>query len=259
MKKILIFIVACFMSISVLAEQKEYQSPMSSYQDNYFITGDFDEDQVKYQISVKYNLFYPFKSGVFFAYTQRSWWKIYDKSSPFYENNFMPEVFYQFESGNNLFGNYIIPYIDYIQVSPWSHRSNGREDGPDNRGEDKYYGEIQASVGDVYNFGVRAKVFGYYPTLAKENEDINDYHYNYEGGVFFKLKSKNVLYLDKEEIHVKWGGNPTNKGWYSVELTTRILTTYIQPKLFIQYYKGYDEFILYYNKKTEAVRVGLIF
>lgn len=277
MKRILIFFILLFMSVNLFSQnnfmieeepqlkyqisssyEKDYESPMSAYKSNYFVTGESKEDQVKYQISVKYNLFYPFNLGVFFAYTQRSWWKIYDNSSPFFETNFLPEAFYEFESGNNVFNNFVIPYIDFIRLSPYEHRSNGREEGPDNRGENKYYGEIQASVGKVYNFGVRGKVFGYY-TRAKENKDINDYHKNYEASVFFKLKSKNVRYLDKEEINVSWGGNPANKGWYSIEVSARILSTYVQPKLFIQFYKGYDEFILFYNKKTEAVRIGFIF
>jgi len=208
-------------------------------------------------MSIKYNLLWPFESGIYFAYTQLSYWKIFDTSSPFKDNNYMPEVFYKFESRRNLF-NIFIPGLDYVQISPYSHRSNGRESGPADRGEDKYYGEIQVSKGQVYNFGARGKVFNYYH-IANGNKDINDYHKNYEASVFFKLRSRNVKYLDKEEISFSWGGNPLDKGWAMGEISLRILTTYIQPKLYIQWFHGYDEFMLNYDKKTSAVRAGLIF
>lgn len=254
MKKILISLLI-LLSINLYA--KEYESPLSEYKQNYFITGD-QEDQVKFQFSMKFNLLWPFESGIYFGYTQLSYWRLYDLSEPFVDNNYQPEVFYQFDSGDNLFYDISLPFIDYIKIAPYYHRSNGREEGDYNRGEDKYYGEIQASYGDVYNFGARVKVFDYY-NLSEENSDINKYHKNYEAGVFFKLRSKEVEHLDKEEIFVSWGGNPINNGWIQVELSTRIITTYIQPKLYLQIYSGYDEFMLNYNKRTEAIRIGLIF
>lgn len=255
MKKSILIILMCIISLNIYA--KEYQNPMTPYQDNYFISGDEKEDQVKFQFSAKYNLLYPFNTGIYFGYTQLSYWKIYDKSSPFSETNYMPEAFYLFESGNNIFNDYIIPYVDHIKLSPFFHRSTGMDDYR-NRSENKYYGEIQLSTGDVYNIGARGKIFGYYQK-ALENKDINDYHKNYQAEVFFKIRSKKVLYLDKEEISVTWGGNPSDKGYYRVQIAFRLLTTYIQPRIFVQYYKGYDEFMINYNQKTEAIRAGFIF
>jgi len=112
MKKIFIFIFCLFCSIS-FAIAKEYEDPILLYKDNYFIFGDND-DQVKFQISLQYNLIYPSKLGFFAGYTQKSFWKMYNKSAPFYETNYEPEIFYRFTSGNNVFGNIIIPFIDYI-------------------------------------------------------------------------------------------------------------------------------------------------
>ena len=254
MKKLL-FILLLFIAVPLFS--KEYESPMTPYQDNYIITGDSEEDQVKFQFSAKYNIFYPFNSGIYFGYTQRSYWRIYDDSSPFVETNYMPEAFYRFESGNNMFKDYVIPGVDYIQASPIEHKSNGR-DMEDSRSINRYYGQVQLSVGQLVNAGVNVKVFGYY-NKAKENADINDYNKNYEADVFLKLRSTSVKYLDKEEIHFKFGGDPTDKGWYAVEGRIRILSTYVQPKLFFQYRKGYDEFMINYSEKQESFRAGFIF
>lgn len=239
------------------ATAKEWENPMQPYKDNYIITGDSEEDQVKFQLSIRYNLFYPSKTGINFAYTQKSYWRIYDDSSPFVETNYMPEAFYIFESGDNLFNNYVIPYVDFIKVAPIFHKSNGR-DGLESRSMNNYYGEMQVSYGDTVNIGVSGKVYGYYNT-DKSNRDINDYNKNYEANVFLKLRSKRVQYLDKEEINVRFAGNPADKGWYEAELKFRILTTYVQPRFFIQFRDGYDEFMINYGEKNRAIRAGLVF
>lgn len=255
--RIIFIILILLMSYNGFA--REYESPLKEWQRSYFVIGDNDDDQCKFQFSFKLNLLWPFESGLYFGYTQLSYWRIYDESSPFRDTNYQPEFFYMFESGNNLFNNAVIPFVDHIIIGPYYHRSNGREAGPENRSEDKYYAEIQVSYGDVYNIGARVRGFGYY-RIDRDNEDINDYHNNYSAGVFFRLRSKAVQYLDKEEIAVSWGGNPLDKGWYQVEIAVRILTTYIQPKLYLQYFNGYDEFMVYYDQKTNhAVRVGLTF
>lgn len=252
---LLLTICIIFIAVPVFGE---YESPLSLYRDNYFITGD-DSDQTKFQLSLKYSIFYPSRLGIFAAYTQKSWWKTHDKSSPFYESNYQPEAFVRFESKNNMLGNLNLGIIDYIQVAPIYHCSNGQE-GIDNRSMNTYYGEIQLSIGKVYNIGAAGKVFGYYNT-AKENKDIDNYIGHYEADCFFKLKSASTFFLDKEELHVKFGGygEDNTKGWYCIEASVRLVTSIIQPRLFIQYYNGYGEWLVNYNQKEESLRVGLSF
>ena len=271
MKKIFLVVLFTIFSINVFATdyQKEYESPLTVYKENYFIAGDND-NQVKFQFSLKFNLLYPSSTGIYFAYTQRSLWYLYDKSSPFVETNYMPEVFYRLESKNNLFGDTNLGIIDYIQISPISHMSNGR-DGLESRSINTYYGQIQLSAGDVYNFGVNVKVFNYW-NIASDNKDIDEYIGYYETDLFFKLKSKNVEFLDKEELHFKFGGfskkdyddwrdsdkNKKALGWYSVEAQFRILTTVIQPYFFIQWYHGYAQWMVNYTEKEKSLRAGFL-
>lgn len=268
MRKIFLILLMMF-SIGAMAQDAAYESPASLYKDNYFIAGDKD-DQVKFQFSLKFNLFYPSNTGLFFAYSQRSLWNLYDKSAPFVETNYMPEGFYRLESKNNIFGDADLGVIDFIQVSPISHMSNGR-DGLESRSINTYYGQIQLSVGEVYNFGVGTKVFGYW-NKSSLNKDIEKYISYYEGDIFFKLKSKNVLFMDKEELHFKFGGLGKSDwksyrdkddgkiyGWYAVELQLRILTTVIQPYFFVQWYHGYAQWMVNYNEKEKSLRAGFIF
>jgi len=241
--------------IATMSIAKEYESPMSLYRDNYFITGD-DEAQTKFQFSAKYSIFYPSRIGLYAAYTQTSWWKTHDNSSPFYESNYQPEAFFLFESGNNFANNAKLGIIDYIQIAPIFHKSNGR-DGAESRGMNLYYAATQLSYGEVYNVGVALKFFGYY-NVSRKNSNIDSYIGHYEADVFFKIKSKDVFLLDKEELHFKFGSSK-DKGWFCAEVQARIITSYIQPKLFLQVYHGYAEWLINYNEKETSIRAGIIF
>ena len=254
MKQVIILL--CIMLIATLAFAHTYESPMQLYHANYFILGD-EQDQVKFQVSAKYNLIYPSNIGVWVAYTQKAFWHLYDSSAPFWEFNHEPEVFWCFESKKNIF-NVDTGLLDYIQLSPWYHKSNGR-DGEESRSMNLYYAEIQLSVGQVYNVGVMGKVFAYHDVSSK-NKDIEDYLGKCEGMIFFQLKSKTVEYFDKEKIYIKGGGNvDTKKYWVEGGAKVRLLTTLFQPFLYVQVFHGYGEAMVNYNKKDTAVRVGLTF
>lgn len=253
---IALFIVYSFMCIYISnAFGAEYENPMSTYHDNYFVAGDV-EDQVKIQLSAKYNLFYPSHAGAYFGYEQMSNWFVYKGRDTFY-TMYQPEAFYRFESGKNIFKDYVISGVDYIQFSPIKHCSTGVE-GEDHRSINQAYGQIQLSVGEVYNVGINLKGFRYY-TRDEQNRDINDYKKFYEAEAFFKIRSKTVEYLDKEEVKVKITGNPIGKGSIEGTLTFRLISSKIQPRLFVQYFRGYGEFMVNYNKKSEAIRAGFVF
>lgn len=251
MKRLLLIAVCVLVSTSLFAT--EYDAPMQLYKPNYFIAGG-PKDQVKFQISAKYNLIYPSDLGFWIGYTQRSFWALYDKSSPFRETNYEPEFFWRAEVGK------LLPYlglIDYIQLSPIFHRSNGR-DGLESRGMNTYYGEIQLSVGDVICTGVVLKAFGYY-NISRRNPDLPDYLGYCEGEAFIQLKSATVPLLQKERLYIRGGGNyKTDKGWLEGGFRVRIITSVFQPYLYVQVFHGYGESMIDYNKKDTAVRVGIM-
>jgi len=253
MKKLILCLFILF-PINLLANV--YDSPMKIYKPNYFIAGD-REDQVKFQVSAKYNLFYPSSIGWYVAYTQRAFWNLYNDSAPFWEFNHEPEIFFLFESNNNPFG-WNTGILDHIQLSPIFHRSNGK-DGLDSRSMNLYCGEVQVSIGQVYNTGLVLKGFNYYSTSSK-NKDIDQYLGFGQAELFFQLKSKTVEFFDKEKIYIRGGGNfESKKGWLESGLKVRLVTSKIQPFFYIQVFHGYGEAMVNYDKKDTAVRFGLIF
>ena len=251
---ILISIILVF-GFLVYARATELQSPMSLYHDNFFLFGD-EANQTKFQVSAKYNLLWPFDSGIYVAYSQLTHWYVYGDRDTMH-SAYQPEVLYRFTSGDNPFNNFKIPFVDYIQAAPEYHCSTGVE-GVDHRAVNEYYGQIQMSVGEIYNFGFNARMFGYY-TICDKNKDINEYQKNYQADIFFKLQSGNVLGLDKEELHCTFSGDPLNKGFIEVKFIVRLFTTYIQPHLFLDYYRGYLQDMVTYNQKDNVIRIGIDF
>ena len=232
----------------------EYQSPISKNRENYFAGGNKD-DQTKFQLSLQADLFYPFNTGMYLGYTQTTWWKVYDGADTM-SSNYQPEVFYKLKSKNNIFGNANLKAVDFIQIGPYNHCSNGIE-GPDHRGINIYYGQMQISTPGRVSLGINFKGFGYYG-VSRRNEDIKEYKGYYANDIFLKINSADTEDLSLAELHFKHGGT-LSKRWYCVEAQTIIFSSKIQPRLFCQYYNGYGENILNYNIKDHSLYCGLIF
>ena len=66
---------------------------LSTYKPNYFLFGAGGDTQVAFQFSFRYDLL-PSATwvSVYFGYTQRSFWDLYEGSAPFSENNYNPEI-----------------------------------------------------------------------------------------------------------------------------------------------------------------------
>ncbi len=76
---------------------------LSVYKPIYFLFGPSPLD-AKFQLSFKYRLFsgsaglakrWPVLKGLYFAYTQKSFWDLHSPSKPFTDSSFSPELFYR--------------------------------------------------------------------------------------------------------------------------------------------------------------------
>jgi len=263
----------------------EVVSPVSLYKPIYLILGN-KNDQMKMQFSAKYNLFHPFKFGLYLSYSQLVFWHVYKDSMPVWEIAFNPEVFWRFQSGDNIFGDLKIPFIDYFQIGFWEHKSNGR-DGEDSRGYDRSYLQLQMSFGKKLNSGFNFKYFLIHdineilpenvPTEKNgKNDDIQDYISSYETKLFFRIKGKEGK-VNKEEIYFSFGpGGGAHafnfkKGWLEAGFKSRAILTRVRG--YLQVWRGYAESLRYYDYrpgnypeqdpadsiiKNTAIRVGII-
>jgi phospholipase A1 len=249
-----------------------YRAILTAHKENYFIGGFSRKTQVKFQFSAKFDL-WPNASrhSVYFGFTQKSFWRLYDTSSPFQESNYNPELFYGYfkRAGD------IVPrageasfFLQNARVGV-EHESNG-VDGAASRSWNRVYGYLRAGLyaGTDHYFTVAPKAWWavrHGPLGLEDNEDILDY-------------------LGYGSVTAEYGFDPTDHRWYGgglVGATVRhgtradawAVESYAQwrpgyrgsvlrwfkftPYLYAQLYSGYGESLLLYNQKITALRFGI--
>ena len=205
---------------------------------------EFKEEEMKFQISLKFPLWYsPFgiSGDLYAAYSNQSWWQAYstDISQPFREVNHEPEVFMRFPTEFDLLG-LNIPIIDI----GFSHQSNGRSE-PLSRSWNRLYANF---VFERNNFAMSVK-----PWIilgdSKDNPDIDEFMghgelrfaYRWNDNIFGAML-RNNLQTDENRsgVELSWS--------YPVTDHLRIYT---------QYYYGYGESLIDYNARTNRFGIGV--
>lgn len=205
---------------------------------------DGSKTEVAFQISAKQRLF---GTSLYFAYTQKSFWQAFNKkdSSPFYETDYNPEIFYRWTP-------------DPIKFNHWGadggfeHESNGQA-LPGSRSWNRLYiapfwakGKTLVYLKVWYRLPEKAKTS---PTDAEgdDNPDIQDYLGHFE------LQLQRQFFGD-HLAHISLRANPaTGKG--SVMFNYSIPAE--EHSFFYGFYvfNGYGDSLIDYNRSV--TRVGL--
>ena len=226
-------------------------SAFSINKNNYFTV---NNKEAKGQISIKYNLIWPFHSGLYVGYTDTFWWSIYDKSAPFREHNYEPEAFYELNGEENIFKTKI-PWLNYTRFGI-AHLSNGRDE-ENSRSIDAYlYADTQLSFGEKYIFGINYKI-SYIINVANQNKDIKDYH-GYQVGCFTGIGDGSNR-IDMERIYYSYSfGRKPSLGRHFIGTEIRLISKRVQPFFFVVLEHGYGVGgLIDYNKKDTMIRIGI--
>lgn len=222
------------------------------YKDNYFIFGPSvgpratnENTNIKFQISIAQRLtksVLPWHSYLYLFYSQKCFWNVLQESMPMTDLNFNPGI----GLAKQLFvKNRFIGKLYFLI----EHESNGR-DGDASRSWNKI--SFGANVIVDPHLMVHGKVW--IPIVdGGNNRDILDYSGIYQMGMQFFSQNK------------RFNGAVTlikRRGWnlnYNtiVELSYRLWKRDNQF-LFLQYYNGYGEGLLEYNKFHSQLRVGIV-
>ncbi|MFC4675102.1 phospholipase A [Dysgonomonas termitidis] len=225
------------------------QAAFAVYKDNYMVTGIPLNKSVTrksadafFQFSIRHRVtrsVLPFNSFLYITYSQKSFWDIYDESSPFRDTNYNPGIG---------IGRYVIKdnkLKGAVMVS-LEHESNGKA-GEDSRS----WNYVNLSAKYFYNMRLSAKAQIYLPYVdGGNNKDL----LRYRGyGIF------SVNYINKNNL---W--------WFSLNIIPR--DKFINPNLHtslsfrvsknsnqyltLDYYAGYGEGLLNYKKYTNQIRIG---
>lgn len=222
----------------------------------YAVYGPGTDDEARIQLSFRYQLFgshartggKSLGDGLYFAYTQRMFWDLGAKSSPFRNIDFQPEVFY------------VTPpkaLSDAATVSAQiglRHESNGR-DGDFSRSLNTVYVAPMAafSLGGDLRLTVAPRAWFYAGDLS-DNPDIRRYRGN--TGLFVEIGEENGLrFSTSSRVNLVSG-----KSAISADLSyplRRLVGGGPAFYLFAQSFTGYGENLLDYNKRVSRLRLGV--
>ena len=251
----------------VALEDKKYQfqpflKNLSFYKPVYFLFGaDPGIQKTSFQISFKYRLF-DFNKDSFFkdnlgfmekihlGYTQQAFWDLKSDSEPFEDSRYMPEFFFLQDKMD-----FKLPWIYGLGFQAgFQHESNGRG-GLDSRSTN--YGYFQPIISfhlwkETYlKFSPKAWV--YIGNDNTTNPDLSDYRGYFD--IETKIGNPLGLALGTNFRHGKKGSTwqldlsyPINQ----LPLLNGILDVYLHA----QYFSGYAENLLQYDKRDDVFRLG---
>jgi len=207
-------------------------------------------DKTKVQLSFKYQILSEYK--FYFGYYQLMFWNLFGPSAPFTEINYAPDFFYRktIDWWN----------LDTIDLGFWEHLSNGRG-GPQSRGHNKSYLRFNfLKKFDSLEIRFEPRFF-YLHKVEIENKDIKDHLGFWE--VYLSVANFFKNWFDQEELYIRLFGGGKNslqldQGGQEIGLKFKIVPHVIAPYIFVQYYHGYNEALIDYNKKSHSLRFGIL-
>lgn len=201
--------------------------------------------EVKFQVSLKKTLFenlLGLNETYNIAYTQISWWQLYEHSAPFRESNYLPEFFINFPiSTHGYFEN-----LKNIRIGIL-HESNGQDD-PKSRSWNRIY------LSNMYtfdNFILVPRIWLRLPESDDDNPDIEKYLGNFDINLAYSA--------DDYFFNVLWRNNldfSNNRG--AVELSFAYKISNNGLYLYTQYFNGYGESLIEYNKSSSKLSGGIL-
>lgn len=222
------------------------------YKDNYFITGtslnetvSSETSDAKFQLGFKQrltNLEMPWETFLFFTYQQKSFWDIYKDSFPFRETNYNPTL------------GLAKLFVDNegIKAGLWfsfEHESNGLG-GEDSRSWN-YFSIQYLKVGDQ-NWQFRAKAWLPIGNIDG-NPDITSYRGYFKLGATYRITQNFFFDLDLQPAYDR-----QLRGNLEAGLSFKISKNSNQF-IYLQYFGGYSEDLIDYNRSVNNLRIGVAF
>ncbi|MDR1102518.1 MAG: phospholipase A [Tannerella sp.] len=223
----------------------------SLYRDNYFIGGIPLGDKmkaintnIKFQLSIRQKLTrsqLPFDTYLYIQYTQKTIWNILEESIPIHDMNFNPGVG---------LGHLIIYKNRYIGNASLmlEHESNGK-DGEASRSWNKVSFEGNFLLSKTTEIQLKAWI----PVIdSRNNRDILRYNGLAQSALSYWTPNQRL----NATLVTTWRARmfAFNTQW---ELSFKINNNENQY-LFLQYYNGYGENLLDYNKHRSVLRFGFV-
>ena len=202
--------------------------------------------EAQFQVSLKVPVMLDLlgdRMDIYAAYTNRSFWQVYndEESQPFRETNHEPEIWAQFENDYSLFG-----FRNVVNSVGLIHQSNGRS-GVLSRSWNRLFGN--------FVFQRRNIAFGFKPWIiiddANENDDIEDYLGHGEFRIGWADDGHVLALMLRNQLESGFDRGAVEMSW------SFPLFDYPYLKGYVQYFYGYGESLVDYDRKVNRLGVGI--
>ena len=254
------------------SDRKAITSPFSilAHKPNYFLVGaynfkgwdptlyraasndpEYDNKDVEgqFQISLKVPLAIDLFDGrmdIYGAYTNRSFWQMYNSeySEPFRETNHEPELWLQFSNDWQLMG-----FTNVVNTLGGVHQSNGRG-GTLSRSWNRLYAHFIFEK-DNWVLSFKPWVWVSEDKSENDNPDITDYLGHGEFRTALSHKGHVFSMMLRNQLESGFDRGAVELGW-SIPLFN-----YPYLKAYVQYFYGYGESLIDYDRKVNRIGVGI--
>jgi phospholipase A1 len=222
------------------------------YKDNYFLVGSTlgkkptsDNSDVKFQISISQRLTkstLPWNTYIFLMYTQKVFWDVFKRSMPMHDLSFNPGLGISKPLFNK--DRYVGKATLLVE-----HESNGRDEE-----QSRSWNRISLGASIIIDDWIMVHGKAWIPIVDGENNrDILRYTGLWQNGVVLSTPNKQFI----------WGVTLTKRKGKIFNFNTTVdfswrMWNKANQYFYIQYYNGYGESLLDYNKFQSMIRIGLV-
>jgi outer membrane phospholipase A len=232
---------------------------VSVYEPVYFIVGGDGGLNAKFQISLRYQLFdangplakrAPWIDDLYLSYSQTSLWDLGELSSPFKDSSYRPRLFFSDIDLTRLFDGQLRIGVE----TGAGHESNGKE-GVDSRSFNMLYVRPIVTFGDPAGLRFYAAPLIHNYIAASDNPDIADYRGYVDWVLGFGAKGGLDFWATlRKGKRSNYGSMELNVSYPLSKLSGGDLTGWLT----LQYFNGYGESLLEYNRKLDSqLRLGI--
>jgi phospholipase A1 len=204
------------------------------------------KSEVKYQLSFKVPIWqriFSTPTSMYFAYSQLSYWQLYDRDPFFRETDYEPEFFLSSEVNWHLLGSWHINFLNLGAI----HQSNGFGGAQERSWNRVYMGATASSENWVIT--VRPWYVFHDSTYERQNPNMANYLGHEQIIVACKFYSQ-VLALEARNAIEHHGRHAALTATWSFPITKHI-------NGYLQVFSGYGQSLIEYNHRTNSAGVGI--